>query len=87
MAGLPSLKTLVEAELARRTAAGAYQWAPERIVLDGSSDDEARLAAIEAKYPGNTLSCARSSIRRCAALRNPRRRKAAERRGGRSHRR
>jgi hypothetical protein len=36
---LPNLKDLIVRELARRTEADAYPWAPERVILDGGPDD------------------------------------------------
>ena len=55
MSGFPSLRELVSRELARRDSADANPYAPERVILDGGPDDDAKLAAVKAKYPGERL--------------------------------
>jgi hypothetical protein len=52
---MTGLREMIQRELARRDDASAHPWAPERVVLDGSPDDDAKLAAMRAKYPGKNL--------------------------------
>jgi hypothetical protein len=52
---LSNLQELVQRELARRAAATAARYAPERVVIDGGPDDDSKLAAMEAKYPGKII--------------------------------
>ena len=55
MTGFPSLQEMVQRELARRESANAGGYAPERVIIDGGPDDDAKLAAMRAKYPGKNL--------------------------------
>jgi hypothetical protein len=51
-----TLKNLVQAEIARRADANAGRYAPERVVIDdGDPDREAKIAAVQAKYPGKIV--------------------------------
>ena len=52
---MTGLRGMIRNELARRDDANAHPWAPERVILDGGPDDEAKLAAMRAKYPGKDL--------------------------------
>jgi hypothetical protein len=48
------LKQMVDAELARRSAADTWPYAPE-IVIHRCPDDDARVAAVAEKYPGKIV--------------------------------
>jgi hypothetical protein len=53
--GFPSLQEMVSRELARRAEANTGGYAPERVIVNGGPDDGAKIAAMEAKYPGKAI--------------------------------
>jgi hypothetical protein len=52
---LTGLRELVSRELARRTDANASRYAPEILIHRGTPEDDAKLAALEAKYPDKII--------------------------------
>ena len=52
---MTGLRQMIRNELPRRDDANAHPWAPERVILDGGCDDNVKLAAMQAKYPGKSL--------------------------------
>jgi hypothetical protein len=46
---------MIRREIARRDEANSHPWAPERVILDGGPEDAAKLADVEARYPGKAI--------------------------------
>jgi hypothetical protein len=59
---LTGLRELVSRELARRTDANASRYAPEILIHRGTPEDDAKLAALEAKYPDKIIVVNRSPV-------------------------
>jgi hypothetical protein len=52
---LSNLRELVEREIARRHEAGAHPWAPTRAVIYGAPDDDAKVAEVQTRFPGQII--------------------------------